>query len=664
MVLGLLTIILIAIPHGLWSKVEKESCQDYESDDEASEPFPFLYIKKIGKLLLCKKGEKQLEGELGKNRRFLREDRVDVYDYLPESQLNITRLNENCLKMEWMGQSAVEEPLRDCFVMGDGAQWFGGHELFKQYWPLENINITMTPFLPHNYLDTSLFQTQDVFGPVLHPLWLTSNGAGILVERGIPLRVSINASNDWHLCIEAVPYSLECIPHSYEKTHLNYTLCVYNTIAETAQYFLREIIPHPTGVPDKNTFLYPLWATWPHLGTDVTSNTVSNYIADIREHRFNISQFEIGDGYGRQHWAYGDLKFDFDTSALDSNGATTILTAWVHPFVNPTSKRFDDKLDEDFYLPGKSTIEGDSISLVKWLHGYGAVINYLNDTVRDIQREELKDFMVTNKLSSLKFDTGEVTFLPKCVYIQNGENPGNFATAYATFAGNFSSEVSSRVVVRVGYYSQDQPIWVRLLDRSSTPGQDNGLHSVLTGTFTFGIAGYPFVMPDVIGGNGVSPTKGLTERPSKELFVRWMQLSAFLPAMPFSLPPFEYDASVTDTALSLVDLHRSLVEELIYPLAVNATNTGYPIIRPLWWIDSDLVSVNDQFLIGERVLVAPVLSVGVYERCVRFPAYTRWTRGGSSDDKVYPDACVSNDSCSCHFTVSLSEVLYFRRKVD
>ena len=644
--------------------MEKESCQDYESDDEASEPFPFLYIRKIGKLLLCKQGEKQLEGELGKNRRFLREDRVDVYDYLPESQLNITRLNENCLKMEWTGQSAMEEPLRDCFVMGDGAQWFGGHELFKQYWPFKNLNITMTPFLPHSYLHTSLFQTRDVFGPVLHPLWLTSNGVGILVERGVPLRVSINASNDCRLCIEAVPYSLECIPHSYEKTHLNYTLCVHNTIAETAQYFLQEMIPHPTGVPDKNTLLYPLWATWPYLGMDFTSNTVSNYIADIHEHRFNISQFEIGDGYGRQHWAYGDLKFDFSTSALNSSGRTTILTAWVHPFVNPTSKRFNDKLDEDFYLPGQSTIEGDSISLVKWLHGYGAVINYLNDTVRDIQREELKDFMLTNKLSSLKFDTGEVTFLPKCVYILKGENLGNFATAYATFAGNFSTEVSSRVVVRVGYYSQDQPIWVRLLDRSSTAGQDNGLHSVLTSTFTFGIAGYPFVMPDVIGGNGAFPTKGLNEHPSKELFVRWMQLTAFLPAMPFSLPPFEYDTSVTDIALSLVDLHRSLVEELIYPLAVNATKTGYPIIRPLWWMDSNLVSVNDQFLIGEKVLVAPVLSVGVNERCVRFPTYTRWTRGGSSEDKVYPDACASNGSCSCHFTVTLSEVLYFRRKDD
>lgn len=53
-----------------------------------------------------------------------------------------------------------------------------------------------------------------------------------------------------------------------------------------------------------------------------------------------------------------------------------------------------------------------------------------------------------------------------------------------------------------------------------------------------GILGYPFVLPDMVGGNayGISP--------SKELFVRWAQANAFMPAIQFSILPWNYDDEV------------------------------------------------------------------------------------------------------------------------
>lgn len=52
------------------------------------------------------------------------------------------------------------------------------------------------------------------------------------------------------------------------------------------------------------------------------------------------------------------------------------------------------------------------------------------------------------------------------------------------------------------------------------------------------LVGYPFILPDMIGGNAYGET------PSKELFIRWAQANALLPAMQFSLLPWDYDQEV------------------------------------------------------------------------------------------------------------------------
>ena len=41
-----------------------------------------------------------------------------------------------------------------------------------------------------------------------------------------------------------------------------------------------------------------------------------------------------------------------------------------------------------------------------------------------------------------------------------------------------------------------------MLDKHSTWGYDNGLKSMIPTALVMGIVGYPFVLPDMIGGNG------------------------------------------------------------------------------------------------------------------------------------------------------------------
>ncbi|CAI7996250.1 Myogenesis-regulating glycosidase [Geodia barretti] len=677
-ILTIMMILLIAVPLGIWSDKRKETCFDYESDDESSEEYPFLFLPNKGQFFLCEKGKTKLKGSLAQHHSYIKEERVDVYVYTADTVLNITRMNENCLQMEWSGISSSGEPLVDCFVMKTNdesvkelkdIEWFGAHELFTQTWPLGDMNINMTPFLPHDYLSSSAYQSREVFGSVLHPLWLASNGVGILVDQDTPLSVSIHqGGGEGEICLQAVPYALECIPSSFELTHLHYTVCAHESIATSAKHFLSNHILHPRDVPARETFKDPIWSTWGAFKTNIDDETVRGYLSEITNRGFGISQLELDDGYGGSGSAYGNLSMAIDTKALFREFGVP-LTAWVHPFINPMADIFRAGIDDDYFLPGKSKIEGDSISLVRWWHDYGAVINFLDERVANSHKQALTHFVSNYGLSSLKFDAGEVTYLPKCVYTQNVEDPAAFTTAYAAFVGNFSTGVTPRSEVRVGYFSQEQPMWVRMLDRSSTWGVSNGLKSVLTAALTFGIAGYPFVLPDMIGGNGDDPANfGEVYVPDPTLFVRWMQLNAFLPVMQFSIPPFHENftdlvegVNVTQHALELTELHRSLADTF-YNLSLESVCTGYPIIRPMWWIDSGGLLVDDQFLIGDDIMIAPILESSATSRCVYFPPDTRWTRYHDNKNTTYPGGCQNACERGCQFDdVTLSKFLYFKR---
>jgi hypothetical protein len=66
------------------------------------------------------------------------------------------------------------------------------------------------------------------------------------------------------------------------------------------------------------------------------------------------------------------------------------------------------------------------------------------------------------------------------------------------------------IEVRCGYKSQKYPIFVRMADKESRWGYDNGLRTIIPTTLTFGILGYPFILPDMIAITAPIPCHHLT----------------------------------------------------------------------------------------------------------------------------------------------------------
>ncbi|MEV6054897.1 glycoside hydrolase family 31 protein [Streptomyces sp. NPDC052107] len=150
-----------------------------------------------------------------------------------------------------------------------------------------------------------------------------------------------------------------------------------------------------------------------------------------------------------------------------------------------------------------------------------------------------------------------------------------------------------------------------------------GLRASLSLVLGLGLCGVPYSGPDVGGFDG---------SPSAELYLRWFQLGAYLPLFRTHASlragrrePWEFGAEVLDHArVALLERRRLL--PYFMTLAHLARRTGAPYVRPLWWgapEDRALRDCEDTFLLGDALLVAPVLDPGADRRAVQLPR-GRW----------------------------------------
>ncbi|MEU0074707.1 TIM-barrel domain-containing protein [Streptomyces sp. NPDC006332] len=150
-----------------------------------------------------------------------------------------------------------------------------------------------------------------------------------------------------------------------------------------------------------------------------------------------------------------------------------------------------------------------------------------------------------------------------------------------------------------------------------------GLRASLSLVIGLGLCGVPYSGPDVGGFDG---------SPSPELYLRWFQLGSYLPLFRTHASlragrrePWEFGAEVLAHArVALVERRRLL--PYFVTLAQLARRTGAPYVRPLWWAapeDRALRDCEDAFLLGDCLLVAPVLDPGTDRRAVQLPR-GRW----------------------------------------
>lgn len=139
-----------------------------------------------------------------------------------------------------------------------------------------------------------------------------------------------------------------------------------------------------------------------------------------------------------------------------------------------------------------------------------------------------------------------------------------------------------------------------------------------------GLSGMSFCGTDV-GGFGHDSTG--------ELLSRWVQVGAFTPLFrnhsamgTRDQEPWTFDTETEEINKKYIKLRYKLIPYL-YDLMWKCENTGAPIIRPLlfeYQNDKNTYEINDEFLCGDSILVAPVLEQGMRQKLVYLPKGNMW----------------------------------------
>ncbi|MGW1026703.1 glycoside hydrolase family 31 protein [Streptomyces sp. NPDC002577] len=356
------------------------------------------------------------------------------------------------------------------------------------------------------------------------------------------------------------------------------------------------------------------------------------------------------------HWsAMGDYRFDEaewpDPKAMVDEladlGVELMVSIW--PTVSPLSENYADFRDRGLLLGSDQGAEFHHLVQDKGMATQMPVAVY--DPTNPDTRAFVWDLIRRNYL-----DLGiQVFWLDACEPELVPAHPANL-TLYAgpgAQAANVFPRDNARMLAD-GMAAAGQPGTV-LLSRSAWAGSQKYGAAVWSGDIpatwdslsrqvraglSIAIAGIPWWTTDIGGFHGGDPD----DAGYRELMIRWFQYGAFCPL--FRLhgdrePRMPWGHAQTggpnevwsygEQAYEILAAHLHLRERLrpyIHEQMRTASAHGTPPMRPLFvdFPDDEAAwAVEDQFLFGPDILVAPVTSAGATERQVYLPEGRSWT---------------------------------------
>ncbi len=147
---------------------------------------------------------------------------------------------------------------------------------------------------------------------------------------------------------------------------------------------------------------------------------------------------------------------------------------------------------------------------------------------------------------------------------------------------------------------------------------------------TMSLSGFAYFGQDIGGFSG--------PKPSKELFMRWLQYAVFTPRFVLhswkpgepSTMPWLYE-DLMDHVKKLFDLRHSLVPYLSAQMN-ECVKEKMPLIRPVFLYEADYDPEADCFLCGEKILACPVFDEGSTSVHVKLPSFEKeWKLRGEGE---------------------------------
>jgi len=309
-------------------------------------------------------------------------------------------------------------------------------------------------------------------------------------------------------------------------------------------------------------------------------------------------------------------------SDLKERGINAVLIS--QPYVNKIGA-----IDNYNYLSENGMLakdsEGKTHDVTTWV-GDAGMIDVSNPKTREWLWSRLKP-LTQEGVAGWWGDLGEPEVHPATIVHANGESAEEYHNVY----GNEWSRL-----IYEGLRKDFPDLRPMLMMRGGTAGLQRysvfpwttdvsrswgGLAPQIKLMLSSGLSGLAYMSSD-LGGFAVDP-----EHPyDPELYVRWLEMGAFTPSMRTHAQakpePYHYPQ------------YQNIIREYIrmryrwlpynYTLAYENASRGLPLARPLNFSgdnpEQKYAMIDDEYLWGDNVLVAPVLTKGARSRKVTFPA--------------------------------------------
>lgn len=396
---------------------------------------------------------------------------------------------------------------------------------------------------------------------------------------------------------------------------------VGNTLKEAYLYAQQHYFSFHVSGPAKELFEGVIYNTWIELTFFQNQKDVMKYAQGILEAGMPAGVLMIDDGWSEY---YGDWKFHCGkfqnpkqmVEELHKMGFQVML--WVCPYISADTVKFREaeKLGILITNPdGKPYIAG-------WWNGYSAVLDFSNPHAAQWlknQLEELKDLGV----DGFKFDAGDSVYYREDNKTYRPVSPDEQSRLWAEFGEQYSFN-EFRVTFGAGGYG----LFQRLCDKEHS-WKETGVASLIPDTLLQGITGHPYSCPDLIGGGEYLNFQDMVSSDlDEELFVRHCEIACLMPAVQFSALPSRVLSKENFACILRSIQVRKKYLTYILKLLEDIPKTGEPVIRYMEYEfpGQGMEKIIDQFMLGDRYLVAPVYEKGKEGRTVYLPR-GNWKRG-------------------------------------
>jgi len=473
------------------------------------------------------------------------------------------------------------EPAMRVIPILENEKWWGGAVLDGRNSPLNDAPLAYD-------------QLGDCKANQAAPLYLSSKGRYIWSEQ--PLRIEMTRER---IMLDSTRGRI-------------FTGHAGTTLKDAFRYASREFFPPSGKIPEPLLFTSPQYNTWIELQYDQNEQDILKYAEGIIANGFPAGVLMIDDNWQERYgtWRFDCKKFSDPKdmiARLHAMGFKVML--WVVPFVSSDSPVYRELAEKRLLIFADP--EKRRPASVSWWNGVSALVDLSNPQGLQWFQGQLRGLVQEYGVDGFKFDAGDPeSYLG--TYSWRDFDPNQQCEAYARLGLDFPLNE-----LRACWKMAGQPLAQRLRDKSHTWEDVRVLIPDMIG---LGLIGHQFGCPDMIGGGEWTSFQD-TSVLDEELIVRSAQVSALMPMMQFSVAPWRV-LSQANLAIcrNMALLHYRMGTEIL-ALAREVALSGEPMVRNLEYEfpGQGYAGIKDQFLLGGRILVAPVVHKGQRSRTVVFP---------------------------------------------